>query len=86
MNVRVIRWFAPIALTCALLTAAHTSAQEQQAKHHHYKLIDLGTFGGPNSFVNCCGLTPSVLTTTREHLWAEPTALSQIPAAPIRTL
>ncbi len=49
MNLRIIRWFVPIALTCALLTAARTSAQGQNASVHHYKLIDLGTFGGPES-------------------------------------
>jgi probable HAF family extracellular repeat protein len=52
MNLRIVRWFVPLALTCALLTAAHTSAQEPTAKHHQYKLIDLGTFGGPQSGVN----------------------------------
>jgi probable HAF family extracellular repeat protein len=61
MNLRMTRWCIPIALTCALLTTSRTFAQKQNATHHHYKLLDLGTFGGPNSFVNCCGLTPPVL-------------------------
>jgi len=52
MKLRIIRWTLPIALTCTVLTVNRTSAQEQNAKHHHYKLIDLGTFGGPASYVN----------------------------------
>jgi probable HAF family extracellular repeat protein len=52
MNFRIKRWFVSVALTCALLTAAGTDAQEPKAKHHHYKFVDLGTFGGPRSGIN----------------------------------
>lgn len=52
MNLRFVRWFVAIALICALLIVTRTSAQAQNAKHHHYKFIDLGTFGGPQSGVN----------------------------------
>jgi probable HAF family extracellular repeat protein len=52
MNPRIMRSVMPIAFSCALLIVARTPAQEQQGKHHHYKLIDLGTFGGPSSYVN----------------------------------
>jgi uncharacterized membrane protein len=47
-----MRWLVPIALTCALVIVARTPAQEQTAKHHHYKFVDLGTFGGPQSFIS----------------------------------
>jgi probable HAF family extracellular repeat protein len=49
MSHRLIRWAVPIALTCLLLTASRTPAQEPQTTHHHYKLIDMGTLGGPGS-------------------------------------
>lgn len=37
-----------VATVLALAVPAQLSAQDQSAKHHHYKLIDLGTLGGPN--------------------------------------
>ena len=41
-----------LSLCAAMALPSVSSAQEQKAQHHHYKLIDLGTFGGPNSGVN----------------------------------
>jgi probable HAF family extracellular repeat protein len=40
-------------ITFALLAVSlRLKAQEEHHKHHHYKLIDLGTFGGPASHFN----------------------------------
>jgi probable HAF family extracellular repeat protein len=44
------------ATTFALIAISHPlAAQEYHARHHHYKLVDLGTLGGPDS--NIFGLT-----------------------------
>jgi len=46
---------ASLALCAALALPLVLSAQEQQEQkkeHHHYKVVDLGTLGGPNSFLN----------------------------------
>lgn len=41
-----------ITLSAALGTPNRLTAQEHHTRHHHYKLIDLGTFGGPLNYIN----------------------------------
>ena len=61
MKSRTLSWITAIALLGLLAIPGHLAAQaheqeqdekkEQKAKHHHYKVIDLGTLGGPQSVV-----------------------------------
>jgi hypothetical protein len=41
-----------IAQLTLLAIPVRVCAQDGHASHHHYQLIDLGTFGGPNSGVS----------------------------------
>jgi hypothetical protein len=34
------------------LAAQDATTAAKKPQHHHYKLIDMGTFGGPESYVN----------------------------------
>lgn len=38
--------------TFILMAISLRLAAQEQAKHHHYKLVDIGTFGGPNGYIN----------------------------------
>jgi probable HAF family extracellular repeat protein len=55
MKSKKLARIASIALFTLLAVEARLAAQnnrDEKPKHHHYKLIDIGTFGGPASFIN----------------------------------
>jgi len=57
MKSRKLTCIAVLTLSAALVVPIQLAAQGNQnhnnnSKHHHYKLIDLGTFGGPQSYVD----------------------------------
>jgi hypothetical protein len=54
-NMKAWMYITVVSLFVALATPTRMAAQDstsQNHKHHHYKLIDLGTFGGPTSWVS----------------------------------
>ncbi len=55
MKFKVSMWITIVALFTAgtmpiSLAAQDNAKQDQPPKHHHYKLFDMGTLGGPNAF------------------------------------
>ena len=56
MKSRALMCVAAMSLFATLSVPRESAAQEQTTKHHvqhhHYKLIDMGTFGGPASSIN----------------------------------
>jgi hypothetical protein len=55
MKCRYPLGFVVLALCAALSIPARLTAQQSNPHRHHYKLIELGTFGGPTSYINPVG-------------------------------
>ena len=64
MKSRTLTCIAAMTLFAALANPVQLAAQENPTHFRHYKLIDMGTFGGPNSNVP---LDPSVQRVLSKH-------------------
>ena len=73
---------AVCAVLCAFLgiivTAKSAPPRAQDAKHHHYKIIDIGTFGGPSAF----GVPSSRILNNRGMLVGGSSTANSDPFAP----
>src|SRR5271167_3908564 len=49
ISVVAVTLFAALAMPAGM-AAQDTPSQDDKSKHHQYKLIDIGTFGGPTSY------------------------------------
>src|SRR5580704_950768 len=52
MKSKRLMWIATVAVFAVLASAGQLAAQGKNThKHHQYQLLDLGTFGGPSSYM-----------------------------------
>jgi hypothetical protein len=50
MNSKAIAWLIAIATFLLLAIPVRLFCQDHERKHHRYRLVDVGTFGGPDSY------------------------------------
>jgi probable HAF family extracellular repeat protein len=55
MKLRFFVWSMAVVLVEALVLPIPLTAQGEKTKPRHYKLVELGTFGGPTSYINPVG-------------------------------
>jgi probable HAF family extracellular repeat protein len=83
MRFRILRWVTAISLLAVLMTALQMYAQEhtKENRQHRYKFVDIGTFGGPVSFINAATALGSP-NQINEHGIAVGAAATLIPMPP----
>jgi len=52
MKSKTFAWIIAMTSLAAMLIPLRIQGHSQMGGHHHYKLVDLGTFGGPSSYIN----------------------------------
>lgn len=52
MKSKTFAWIIAVTSLVALAMPLRFAAQNQKKTHHHYQLIDVGTFGGPSSYLS----------------------------------
>jgi probable HAF family extracellular repeat protein len=62
---------APFALEAQNMPTANDDAHQ-----HRYRFVDLGTLGGPNTGINCCGIIPPILNNRGTAVGSADTSLS----------
>ena len=67
MKSRTLTWITATMLFATLAIPVHVAAQAQTTHFRHYKLIDVGTFGGPNSYINGPFNSISLSERSRDH-------------------
>jgi probable HAF family extracellular repeat protein len=76
-RIAAVGFFTLLALPFQL---AAQDKQDHHPMHHHYQLIDVGTFGGPQSYLNLPGLPAPGVLNNRGTLvgWADTSALDPL--------
>lgn len=57
MASKIAPWLSALAVIAVLAIPGHVAAQHQRSAPYPYILIDLGTFGGPNTYLDLPGQT-----------------------------
>ena len=66
MKCRIWMWMTAVCLFAALatpawITAQDNNSQENRHRYHQYKLVDVGTLGGPASYYSAAGVGSQIL-------------------------